>query len=164
MSLITRALIYAIAVVSLDLIMGFGSLVSFGHAMFFGLGGYVVGILSYHLAQGDTILGWAGSNAALIVWPIALLACALLGLVVGYLALKTSGVQFIMITLAFAQMVFFLLVSVPIYGGDDGLILEKRNTLPLIDMNRPVQFYYLCLGILLVWLLLCRSIVNSVSG
>ena len=164
MSLMTRVVIYAIAVVSLDLIMGFGAMVSFGHAMFFGLGGYVVGILGYHLAQGDTIFGWAGSNAALIVWPIALLACALLGLVVGLLSLKTSGVQFIMITLAFAQMVFFLLVSVPIYGGDDGLILDKRNALPLIDITKPMPFYYLCLAVLAVWLVICRLVVNSRFG
>ena len=163
-NLATRAVIYALAVVSLDLIIGFGALVSFGHAMFFGLGGYMVGIVGYHVGQNDTLLGWSGSDAALFVWPLALVASALLGLVVGYLALKTSGVQFIMITLAFAQMVFFLLVSIPTYGGDDGLILDKRNPLPFIDINRPVTFYYLCLILLGGWLAFCRAVVDSRFG
>jgi branched-chain amino acid transport system permease protein len=163
-SLATRVLIYAIAAVSLDLIMGYGALVSFGHAMFFGLGGYVVGIVAYHTNMGEPLFGWAGTNAALIVWPMALAACALLALLVGWLALKTSGVQFIMITLAFAQMVFFILVSLQVYGGDDGLMIDAPNTLPLVDLGNATAFYYLCLAVLVAWTGLCISIVNSRFG
>lgn len=163
-SLATRVLIYAIAAVSLDLIIGYGALVSFGHAMFFGLGGYVVAIIAYHTAMGEPLLGWSGSNSALVVWPIALVACAVLALVVGWLALKTAGVQFIMITLAFAQMVFFILVSLQAYGGDDGLMMDARNTLPLVDLKNGTTFYYLCLAALAGWAALCMSIVNSRFG
>lgn len=164
MELATRILIYAIAAVSLDLILGYGAMVSFGHAMFFALGGYSVAIIAHHTAAGDSILGWSGSNSALIVWPLALVACALLAAMVGALALKTRGVQFIMITLAFAQMVFFVLVSLQAYGGDDGLLIERRNTLPLIDLSRPRTFYFLCLGLLAAWALLCTTLVNSRFG
>lgn len=162
--LVTRVIIYAIAAVSLDLIIGYGALVSFGHAMFFGLGGYVVGIVAYHTNMSEPLFGWSGSNAALIVWPLALVLCSLLALVVGWLALKTSGVQFIMITLAFAQMVFFILVSLQTYGGDDGLMIDARNTLPLLDISNATNFYYLCLFILVVWTAFCIMVVNSRFG
>lgn len=160
----TRVVIYAIAAVSLDLIMGYGALVSFGHAMFFGLGGYVVAIVAHHTNTGTPLLGWSGSNAALVVWPLALAACGLLAIVTGWFALKTAGVQFIMITLAFAQMVFFILVSLQPYGGDDGLMMDARNTLPLIDLGQPAVFYYVCLAVLAGWTALCMSIVNSRFG
>ncbi len=160
----TRIVIYAIAAVSLDLILGYGALVSFGHAMFFSLGGYTVAIVAHHTFGGGPLLGWNGSNAALVVWPLALAACALLAAAVGALALKTRGVQFIMITLAFAQMVFFILVSLQAYGGDDGLLIDRRNELPLIDLSRPQTFYYLSLALLVLWTLLCASLVNSRFG
>lgn len=160
----TRILIYAIAAVSLDLIIGYGAMVSFGHAMFFSLGGYVVAIIAHHTFGGGPIFGWSGTNAAILVWPIALVACALLAVVAGALALKTRGVQFIMITLAFAQMVFFILVSLQAYGGDDGLLIDRRNEMPLIDLGRPRTFYFLCLGLLVLWTLACLSIVNSRFG
>jgi branched-chain amino acid transport system permease protein len=139
-------------------------MISFGHAMFFALGGYTVAIIAHHTAAGETMFGWAGTNAALIVWPVALLACALLAALIGALALKTRGVQFIMITLAFAQMVFFVLVSLQAYGGDDGLLIDRRNELPLIDLARPRTFYFLCLGLLAFWTLACATIVNSRFG
>jgi branched-chain amino acid transport system permease protein len=160
----TRFLIYAIAAVSLDLIIGYGALVSFGHAMFFSLGGYVVGIVAYHTGNAEPIFGWSGSNAALVVWPIALAACAILAAAVGALALRTSGVQFIMITLAFAQMVFFLLVSFQTYGGDDGLMIDRRNELPFVDLRDPTVFYYLCLGFLVAWTAFCGIVVRSRFG
>lgn len=162
--LATRIVIYAIAAVSLDLIIGYGALVSFGHAMFFGLGGYVVGIVAYHTSMGESLLGWEGSNAALVVWPIALAACVLLALAVGWLALKTAGVQFIMITLAFAQMVFFVLVSLQTYGGDDGLLIDARNTLPGVETSDATSFYYLCLALLVAWTGFCIMVVNSRYG
>ncbi|WP_437438401.1 ABC transporter permease subunit, partial [Vibrio cholerae] len=129
-NLMTRFLIYAIAAVSLDLILGYGAMVSFGHAAFFGLGGYVIGIVGFHMSQGDTLFGWSGSEAALVMWPLAVAAAALAGLVVGFLSLRTSGVQFIMITLAFGQMLYFILVGLMVYGGDDGLSIDACNTLP----------------------------------
>lgn len=76
---VTRFLIYGLAAVSLDLVIGYGAMVSFGHAMFFGLGGYAVGIIAFHTSEAGPIFGWAGSNAALVVWPIALAVCALAG-------------------------------------------------------------------------------------
>ncbi|MBB6486844.1 branched-chain amino acid ABC transporter permease [Rhizobium lusitanum] len=162
--LATRVVIYAIASVSLDLIIGYGALVSFGHAMFFALGGYTVGIIAYHTSNGEPLWGWQGTNAALIVWPIGLLACVVLAVVVGWFALKTSGVQFIMITLAFAQMVFFVLVSLATYGGDDGLLINARNTFPLIDIANGSTFYYLCLFTLVLWTMFCMMIVSSRFG
>jgi branched-chain amino acid transport system permease protein len=164
LGLANRIAIYAIAAVSLDLILGYGALVSFGHAMFFGLGGYAVGVIAFHTGAGEPLFGWQGSNAALIVWPLALVACALLATVVGTLSLKTSGVQFIMITLAFAQMVFFVLISLQSYGGDDGLLLDRRNTLPFIDLSRPMTFYYVCVALLVAWTAFCARVVNSRFG
>src|SRR5690606_17961263 len=114
----TQFVIYALAAISLDLVLGYGAMVSFGHAAFFGLGGYVIGIVSFHMVQDGGLLGWEGSNAALVMWPLAMFVCALLGLIIGYLSLRTSGVQFIMITLAFGQMVYFVLVGLMVYGGD----------------------------------------------
>jgi branched-chain amino acid transport system permease protein len=162
--LLTRIFIYAIAAVSLDLIMGYGAMVSFGHAMFFGLGGYVVAIISYHTFEGGALLGWSGSNAAVVVWPLAVACCGVLGLISGYLALRTSGVQFIMITLAFAQLVFFLLISLQSYGGDDGLMMTRRNALPLLDAARPETLYYVALGALALWTSLCAVLVRSRFG
>ncbi|RBL85070.1 branched-chain amino acid ABC transporter permease [Streptomyces cavourensis] len=161
---VTRFLIYGLAAVSLDLVIGYGAMVSFGHAMFFGLGGYAVGIIAFHTAEAGPLFGWAGSNAALVVWPIALAVCALAGWVFGYLALRTRGVQFIMITLAFGQMVYFILVSLQFYGGDDGLMIAQRNVLPGLNLESPVTFYYVCLALLAGWTLLCIRIVNSRFG
>ena len=160
----TRILIYGLAAVSLDLVIGYGAMVSFGHAMFFALGGYVVGIIAFHVAEAGPIFGWAGSNSALVVWPIALAVCALAGLVFGYLALRTRGVQFIMITLAFGQMVYFILVSLQFYGGDDGLMISQRNEFPGVNLSNPTQFYYLCLAVLVLWTALCIRVTNSRFG
>jgi len=163
-SLFTRFAVYAIAAVSLDLVLGYGALVSFGHAAFFALGGYVVGIVAFHTADGSGIFGWAGSHHALVVWPLALAVCAAAGLVIGFLSLRTAGVQFIMITLAFGQMVYFLLVGLMFYGGDDGLAIEQRNTLPGLDLGKPVVYYYVCVALLVAWVFLCRRIVGSRFG
>lgn len=160
----TRFLIYAIAAVSLDLILGYGAMVSFGHAMFFGVGGYVTAIIAFHHTEMTPILGWDGSLQALIVWPLVILICAALGAVVGFFALRTKGVQFIMVTLAFAQMIYFLLVSLQVYGGDDGLFMNERNQLPLVNLENRTQFYYLCLVSLVVWVIFCQLIIRSKFG
>ena len=160
----TRFVIYAIAAVSLDLILGFGGMVSFGHAAWFGLGGYVVAIAAFHAQEGSTLLGWAGSNDALVTWPLAIAVAALVALPIGALSLRTTGIHFIMITLAFAQMLFYLFVSLKVYGGDDGLAMARRNLLPGIDLRQATTFYYVCLGCLALWTGLCHRIVNSRFG
>lgn len=160
----TRFAIYALAAVSLDLVLGYGALVSFGHAAFFGLGGYVVGVVAFHTADGSGLLGWAGTGEALVLWPIAVALCALSGLVVGFLSLRTSGVQFIMITLAFGQLFYFLLVGLMYYGGDDGLAIDSRNVLAGFPLRDPRVFYYVCAALLVAWIVVCRRIVGSRFG
>lgn len=163
-NVVTRFLIYAIGAVSLDLVLGYGAMVSFGHAMFFGVGGYVVAIIAFHFLEAGPLFGWDGTTQALIAWPIALAVCGLLGAVVGLFALRTTGVQFIMITLAFAQLIYFLLVSLQVYGGDDGLFMNERSAFPLIDIENRTNFYYLCFVLLVVWVFICRLIINSKFG
>ncbi|MGC3985167.1 MAG: branched-chain amino acid ABC transporter permease [Pseudorhodoferax sp.] len=101
---------------------------------------------------------------ALVVWPLALACCGLLGAVVGYLALRTRGVQFIMITLAFGQLVYIVLMSLQVYGGDDGLMMQQRNVVPGIDLENPTAFYYLCLALLAAWTFVCARLVASRFG
>ncbi len=161
----TRVLIYAMAAASLDLILGFGGMVSFGHAAFFGLGGYVVGILAFQSAEGTPLFGLIpGATAAWITWPAAMVVSAAAAGIVGALSLRTSGVHFIMITLAFAQMLFFLFVSLKVYGGDDGMSFRRRNELPGLDLRDTTAFYYVCLGLLVAFLYLCRRLVRSRFG
>lgn len=164
-TMVNRALIFALAALALDFVMGYGRLVSFGHAAFFGLGAYTVGILSTHLMQGMPLLfGWAGSNEALLVWPLAMLISGFYALVVGLISLRTSGVYFIMITLAFGQLVFFAFISLSSYGGEDGLSLWERNTFAGFGLDRQFVFYYLCLGLLLATWYLLHRLVNSRFG
>src|SRR3984893_5581093 len=118
LSLFERLMIFAIAALSLDLLIGYGGLISFGHAAFVGLGAYAVGILSAH-----------GMHDAIIALPVALLSSALFAYVTGVVCLRTKGVYFIMITLAFGQMVFFTASSLAPYGGGDCLTIAARNTL-----------------------------------
>ncbi|HKU95213.1 MAG TPA: branched-chain amino acid ABC transporter permease [Vineibacter sp.] len=147
-TLATSMLIYGIAAASLNLALGHGGLVSFGHAAFLGLGGYVVGILYHHFVSEAPVFGWfAGTNQLVVTVPAAMLVCGLAAACIGALSLRTSGVQFIMITLAFAQMLFFLFVSLKAYGGDDGLIVRRRNVLPGLDTRDDTTFYFVCLVI-----------------
>ena len=150
----TRVMIFAIAAIGLDLIVGYGALVSFGHAAFIGIGAYAVGILSAH-----------GINEALIALPAALAAATLFGIGTGAICLRTQGVYFIMITLAFGQMAFFTASSLAPYGGDDGLTIQVRNTvagLPLLASDRAR--YYVVLLCLLGGYLACRALVVSRFG
>src|SRR5246127_1106653 len=154
LTLFTRVVILAIAALSLNLIMGFGGMVSFGHAAYLGIGGYVVGILAKE-----------GIVSGFIQWPVALLVSALFALVVGALSLRTRGVYFIMITLAFAQMVYYIASGLARYGGDDGLTLYKRSQFDgLINLSDRTQFYYLCLALLLATIYLIWRVVNSRFG
>jgi branched-chain amino acid transport system permease protein len=164
-TLATRMAIYAIAAASLNLILGYGGLVSFGHAAYFGVGGYAVGILYSHFASGDPFLGFIpGTNQLLITVPAAILLSAIAALVLGALSLRTRGVQFIMITLAFAQMLFFLFVSLKFYGGDDGLIVRRRNILPGLDLRDDVSFYFVCVSIAVAYFGFSWRLVRSRFG
>ena len=165
-TLASRVLIYGLAALSLDLLVGYGGMVSFGHAAFLGVGAYVVGILGLHSFEGSALplFGGTGSDLALIQWPLAMLVAALVALVVGALSLRTRGVAFIMITLAFAQMLYHLAISVPAYGGQDGLNLWRRSVMPGLDLHDDTTFYYVVLTILLAVLLLARRLVDSRFG
>jgi branched-chain amino acid transport system permease protein len=167
-SLFSRILIYALAAVSLDLILGYGGMVSLGHAAFFGTGAYVTGILAFHSFEGTPIVSWPfqimGSESGLIVWPIAVLLSGLVAGIIGALSLRTSGMHFIMITLAFAQMLYYFFVSLEAYGGDDGLSLFSRNTFAGIDLGSDPHFYYLCLVLLGLFLFFAHRLVHSRFG
>jgi branched-chain amino acid transport system permease protein len=150
----TRIMIFAIAAVALDLIVGYGALVSFGHAAFIGLGAYAVGILAAH-----------GIGEVLVSLPTALAAAILFALATGAVSLRTRGVYFIMITLAFGQMAFFTASSLAPYGGDDGLTIAARNTLLGLPIFKyPGALYYIVLAALAGTFFLCRAIVASRFG
>jgi branched-chain amino acid transport system permease protein len=153
-SLGSRVMIFAIAAVALDLLLGFSALISFGHAAFIGLGAYAVGILSAY-----------GITDALVSLPMALAVSASYAFLTGVICLRTKGVYFIMITLAFGQMAFFTASSLAPFGGDDGLTIAARNTLagfPLLRNERA--FYYVVLFCLLGTYLFCRALVASRFG
>ncbi len=154
LTLFTRIVIFALAAASLNLIMGYGGMMSFGHAAYLGIGGYAVGILAAE-----------GIGSGFIQWPVALAVSALYALVIGALSLRTRGVYFIMITLAFAQMAYYVASSLSRYGGDDGLTIYKRSTFGgLINLSNRVQFYYFCLACLFGGIYLIWRIVNSRFG
>jgi branched-chain amino acid transport system permease protein len=154
LTLFTRIVIFALAAASLNLIMGYGGMMSFGHAAYLGIGGYAVGILAQE-----------GIGSGFIQWPVALAVSALFALVIGALSLRTRGVYFIMITLAFAQMAYYVASGLSRYGGDDGLTVYKRSDFGgLINLSSRVQFYYLCLGCLFGGIYLIWRIVNSRFG
>jgi branched-chain amino acid transport system permease protein len=163
-TLATRLVIYAMVATSLNLLIGYGGLISFGHAAYFGLGGYTVAVLAFHFSESVPIFGFAGTNEALLAWPLAILVSGLAALVFGALSLRTSGVYFIMITLAFAQMVYFLFVALKYYGGDDGLALPRRNTLAGFRIVDPQVFYFICLFLLGLVLLIVHRITLSRFG
>ena len=165
MGLATQIAILAIAASSLNLILGHGGLVSFGHAAYFGLGGYAVGVLYAHHASGEPFLGLVpGTNSLAVTMPVAILAGGVGAAVIGALSLRTAGVQFIMITLAFAQMLFFLFVSLKAYGGDDGLALRRLAPLFGLNLRDPSTLYWLCLGLLAAWLFLMDRVARSRFG
>ncbi len=154
LDLFTRVMIFSIAALGLDLIVGYGALVSFGHAAFVGLGAYAVGILAAH-----------GVDEALVALPVALAAATLFALATGVISLRTRGVYFIMITLAFGQMAYFTASSLAPYGGDDGLTIHVRNAVAGFEVFRDHRaFYYVVLGCLLGCYLVCRAVVVSRFG
>ncbi len=164
-SLFTRMMIYSIAAISLNLVLGYGGMACFGHAAFFGIGGYTVAVLFKHAQMGEPLWGLVpGTTSLLITLPAAMAMGGLLALVIGALSLRTSGVQFLMITLAFAQMLFFLFSSISLYGGSDGMTVRRRNDLPGLDLRDDTVFYYLVFVILLLTLWVSRRLTRSPFG
>ena len=152
--LFRRVMIFAIAALSLDLILGYGGMVSFGHAAYLGVGAYAVGVLMHH-----------GIHNGFVQWTLAVVASTLVALAIGAVSIRTSGVYFIMITLAFTQMLYYLGISVEEYGGDDGMRLATRSQFPgLMDLKNPTVFYYLVLGVLLMFLYIGHRLVNARFG
>ena len=144
-----RIMLLGMAAMGLNLVLGYGGMVSFGHAAFIGIGAYCAGISQFY----GITNGWAHVGFSIVI-------CGFAGLLIGYLALRTSGIYFIMITLAFAQMLFFLFVSLEAYGGDDGMSIDRAD-FGFIDLYDPLRLYFLiwvCLVIVgLVLMLIVRS-------
>ncbi|WP_270727566.1 branched-chain amino acid ABC transporter permease [Shimia sp. Alg240-R146] len=167
-TLTTRAVIFAIAGVGLNLALGFGGLVSFGHAAFFGLGGYAMGILAYHAQTYTPLMDWPfvieGTKSMLVIWPVAIVASGLAALAIGALSLRTSGVYFIMITLAFGQMFFYFTISWSAYGGEDGLSIYVRNSFPGLNTMDPIQFFAICYGVLVLVLAGVQRLAHASFG
>ena len=167
-TLATRAVILALAAVGLNIILGIGGLVSFGHAVFFGIGGYAMGILAYH-AQTYTALDLGiftseGTKFMPMIWLVATILSAVVALLIGLLSLRTSGVYFIMITLAFGQMFYYFAISWAAYGGEDGLSIYVRNDFPGLNTLVPIQFFVICFALLCAVLFLKSRLQASPFG
>ena len=147
-TLLTRAVVFALAAVGLNIALGLGGLVSLGHAVFFGLGGYVMGILAFHAQTYTPLFEWPlliqGTKSMPLIWLVTLIFCSIAASFIGILSLRTSGVYFIMITLAFGQMFYFFSISWPSYGGEDGLSIYVRNGFPGLNTLIPLHYYSLC--------------------
>ena len=153
LTLFARVMIFAIAAVSLDLILGYGGMVSFGHAVYLGIGGYAVAILSFY-----------GIDNGFLQFAVAVAASASIALVIGAICLRTTGVYFIMITLAFTQMIFFLGISIEEYGGDDGLNTNRSEFIAALDLNDDTVLYYFILAVMIFCVYVTRRIVRSRFG
>ena len=167
-TLATRMAILALAAVGLNFALGLGGLVSFGHAAFFGLGGYAAGILATHAFNAEPLLLWPieipGSNSMPVIWLTAIAVSALVALPIGAISLRTTGVYFIMITLAFAQMIYYFAISWPAYGGEDGLSIYVRNGFPGVNTLNPLTFFLICYTLLIVALFLFAVFKDSRFG
>ncbi len=151
--LVVRMAIFALAAMSLDLIVGYAGLVSFGHAAFFGLGCYAAGVLPM-----------AGIQSAFIVFPAAALLAALVGLLTGAISLRASGLYFIFITLAFAQMVFYIAQGMRMLSGDDGFRLPAPTLLGDTPLTDPNVLLYVMIAILALATWLCHRLMQSRFG
>jgi len=148
-SFFARVLVYAIAASALNIALGFGGLVSLGHALFIGIGMYSVSLPAYY----GILSGWVHLAACVVV-------CALVGFATGLISLRTSGIAFIMITLAFAQMGYFVIVSLKQYGGDDGMGIASASEFFGLQLNTPTAVYYCAWGVLVAltwWVLRLRA-------
>jgi branched-chain amino acid transport system permease protein len=154
LDLVRRIMIFAIAALSLNLILGYGGMISFGHAAYLGVGAYAVGILAHY-----------GISDGFLQFAVAIAASALVALVIGAISIRTSGVYFIMITLAFTQMLYYLGISIEEYGGDDGMRLAAPSQFAgVLDLGSPTPFYYFVLGVLAAFVYLVHRLVNSRFG
>ncbi len=167
-TLATRMAILALAAIGLNLALGLGGLVSFGHAAFFGIGGYAAGILSTHAFNTQPLLTWpvevAGSDQMPVIWSVAVIVSGFVALAIGAISLRTSGVYFIMITLAFAQMIYYFAISWPAYGGEDGLSITMRNAFPGANTVVPLDLFLICYAVLIAALFVFANIRDSRFG
>jgi branched-chain amino acid transport system permease protein len=153
LTFVSRVLVFALAAISLNLVLGYGGMVSFGHALYLGLGAYVVGIMAQH----EVSNGW-------LQLGVTVVACAAVGAVTGLISLRTTGIAFIMITLAFAQMFYYLFVSLKQYGGDDGLSIVARSDFGLFTLASPITLYYVALALVLAALVAMQRLVAARFG
>ncbi len=167
-TLATRVAILALAGVGLNIALGLGGMVSLGHAAFFGIGGYAMGILASHAQTSTALITWPilidGTKSMPVIWLTAAISAGLAALLIGALSLRTSGVYFIMITLAFGQMLFFFAISWPAYGGEDGLSIYIRNGFPGLNTLNPIQFFILTYALLGLALLFAARLARSPFG
>ncbi len=167
-TLSTKVAIFALAGVGLNIALGLGGLVSFGHATFFGIGGYAMGILASHAQSYSPIMTLPflieGTKVMPIIWLVAIISSGLAAFMIGLLSLRTSGVYFIMITLAFGQMFFYFAISWPAYGGEDGLLIYVRNNFPGLNTLDPIQYLAICYTLLAVVLFFSARLANSAFG
>jgi branched-chain amino acid transport system permease protein len=160
----TRIMAVGIAALGLGLIINYGGMVSLGHAAFVGVASYVVAILGFHGSSGASSLGFLATSNAFIVWPVAILVSALMAFLIGLVAVRTAGLSFIMITLAFAQMLFYFFLALPTYGGESGLPMEQRSVLGPLPMDDRTSFYYLVFVVLVACLALVSKLMQSPFG
>ncbi|WP_293577430.1 branched-chain amino acid ABC transporter permease [Phaeobacter sp.] len=167
-TLATKVTILALAGVGLNIALGIGGLVSLGHAVFFGIGGYATGILASHAQTYEPLLQAPfvieGTNQMPIIWLVAVVFSALAALVIGALSLRTSGVYFIMITLAFGQMFYYFAISWSAYGGEDGLSIWVRNEFPGANTLVPLHFFLICFAILCAVLWFAARLARAPFG
>lgn len=167
-TLATKVAILAMAGVGLNLVLGYGGLVSFGHAAFFGIGGYAAGILASHALNYEPLMESPflieGTTQMIAIWIVALIVSGLVALAIGAITLRTSGVYFIMITLAFAQMIYYFAISWPAYGGEDGLSIYVRNGFPGINTLDPISFFALCAVMLGIAMIFSAVLIRSRFG
>jgi len=164
-TLATRVVVLALAAVGLNLALGLGGLLSFGHAAFFGLGGYAAGILATHAFNAEPLFaGIPGTTSMPLIWLVAIAVAGLVALPIGAISLRTTGVYFIMITLAFAQMIYYFAISWPAYGGEDGLSIYVRNAFPSLNTAQPLPYFLICFVVLMAALLVFRLIEGSRFG
>jgi len=164
-TLATRVVVLALAATGLNLALGLGGLLSFGHAAFFGLGGYVAGILATHAFNAEPLFASIpGTTFMPLIWLVAVAVAGLVALPIGAISLRTTGVYFIMITLAFAQMIYYFAISWPAYGGEDGLSIYVRNAFPGVNTAKPLPYFLVCLAVLMATLLLFRLVEGSRFG
>ena len=164
----TRVVVFAIAAAALNLVLGFGGLVSLLHAGLFGIGGYVVAILSFHEANAEPLalgaLAISGTGNLLVSLPLAAAVAAAAAAIMGVISLRTLGSYFIMITLAFNQMLYYFFIALQKYGGEDGLQVQGRLDLGSLNPSSRMPFFYVCLAVLAVVLVILQRLVGSRFG